>query len=132
MAAADRPQRASQPDNPPAAAQVPTDASEAIRDGRLLEQVVAETMAADVREMASAEREALLAVARRHRGQPLDHAPVAPELVLAVLRIRFDRLPMDEAQWHDLATTVATTLLEAPDVRARLISYWERLGQALV
>ncbi len=97
----------------------------------LLEQVVAETIAAGNFAASAQEREALLAVALRHRGRPLEHEPVVPELVLAILQQRFNRLDLDTAEWHEMAASVADTLLETPDVRAHLQSYWERLGQAL-
>ncbi|MCU0960000.1 MAG: hypothetical protein MUF48_07825 [Pirellulaceae bacterium] len=129
MASANRPQREAQPGDQPA--QLPADVTDATAQSQLLQQVVAETIATGGLAAAADERDALLAVARRYRGQGLDHAPVVPELVLAILRLRFDRLQMDEAQWHELAATVASTLLETPDVRARLTTYWERLGQAL-
>ncbi len=130
MASADRPPRAAQPGDP-APARQPTDRTEGAGQGELLEQVVAETIASGELAASREERDALLAVARRHRGHGLDHAPVVPELVLAILRTRFGRLQMDEARWQELATTVAGTLLETPDVRARLTRYWERLGQAI-
>ena len=67
----------------------------------------------------------------RHRGRPLEHEPVVPELVLAILQLRFNRLDLDAAEWQEMAASVAATLLDAPDVRAHLQSYWDRLGQAL-
>lgn len=131
MTSADRPQRATQPGEPPAAAQLPAEGAAAAGQRELLEQVVAETIASGSLAASPAERDALLAVAQRYRGQGLDHAGVVPELVLAILRTRFDRLQMEEARWQDLAEAVAGTLLDAPDVRVRLTRYWERLGQAL-
>ena len=98
----------------------------------LLEQVVAETIAAGVVPASREEQEAFLGVARRHRGRPLEYGPVVCDLVLVVLHLRLPRLDLAAAEWQEMATAVAQTLLEAPDTRAHLQSFWERLGQALV
>jgi hypothetical protein len=130
MASANRPERVSQPsDQRDTCAPQPDPAEKTKRE--LLEQVVAETIAAGNVAVSPQEREALLAVAHRHRGRPLEHEPVVPELVLAILQLRFNRLDLDTTEWQEMAVSVAATLLDAPDVRAHLQAYWDRLGQAL-
>ena len=129
MASADRPDRA--PPHVPTESGTPQPDKPAPVPSELLEQVVAETIAAGASGVTAQERAALLEVARRHRGQPLDHDQVVPDLVLTILQLRLDRLTLDADQWRNMAAAVAATLLDAPDVRQRLQVFWDRLGRAL-
>ena len=100
-------------------------------DAELMQQVLDETLAAAGarRPLESDEWEALLAVARRHSGQPLTVSPVARELVEAVLASRFRGLLRDPEVWTRTTLRIAETMLEDPPSRERLRSFWERLLQ---
>ena len=74
------------------------------------------------------QREAMLAVARRHRGWPLCLDPVAIELVQAVVGRHFGGLPDSAALWRDLAACVAASILDDPVAHDRLQALWVRLG----
>jgi len=76
----------------------------------------------------AADREAIRAVARRHRGSPLGLDPVAIELVQAVIGTRFGQRPESAELWREMAACVAATILDDPVSQARLQALWVRLG----
>jgi hypothetical protein len=97
----------------------------------LMQQVLEETaaVAGARRSLAPDEWDALLAVARRHAGQPLELSPIAQELVQALLASRFRGLMRDPEVWSRATLRIAETLWEDPPSRARFQAFWERLLQ---
>lgn len=99
------------------------------RSPELLEAVLRTTLAASGAEetLDPQTREAIAAVAARHSGKAVRDAPVAQELVAAVLRGQFGAMVSAPAAWEDLTSLVAQTLLEDPAASRRLESLWLRL-----
>jgi len=94
----------------------------------LLENVLRQTLDVCTWEhpLDSAEMRRLLAVARRHCGQPLAADPVVSELVFAALEGRLTG-EHDEEFWRAAAAHVARTLLDDPVAKLRLERFWGRL-----
>ena len=78
-------------------------------------------------EINSAEKEAILEVARKFQGQPFSLDPVLGELVRAVLRSRLPERAGSGAAWREISAEIAETLFEDPVSRDRLERFWSRL-----
>jgi hypothetical protein len=80
----------------------------------------------------AAEREALLAVARRYQGQPLTVQPVASALVEAVLSPHLSRDPRMAEFWQVAYLYIAQTQMDDPHAHELLERFWSRLqGEVL-
>jgi hypothetical protein len=103
-----------------------------IPDLPLLEKVLKETLSAPLPPgpLRDSEWQALLEVARRHRGQALVLEPVAIDLVQAMLRTRFDRLQLPDDSWQHMSREIATTLLDDPQTHSRLERFWSQLTES--
>jgi hypothetical protein len=71
--------------------------------------------------------QAVLVVARRHRGAPLVLEPITVALVEAMLRTLFPYLQVDDRFWQGAAKRIATVLYDSPDGQQRLIRFWSQL-----
>ena len=100
-------------------------------DDALLEQVLAETLAAteDQSRLDSAEIEALRSVARRYAGQPLRREPMVVELAQTLLSIRLPSLADGSTRWQQTTVQIAETLWDDAAARQRLQSLWQRLNE---
>ena len=78
-------------------------------------------------ENSSAEKGAILEVARKFQGQPFSLDPVLGELVRAVLRSRLPERAGSGAAWREISAEIAETLFEDPVSRDRLERFWSRL-----
>ncbi|MBI4586190.1 MAG: hypothetical protein HY717_19440 [Planctomycetes bacterium] len=76
------------------------------------------------------EYEALLEVARRHRGEPLGLDPIAVELVQAMLKSYFRISKELPELWNDMAHEIARTLYEDKTLSERLTRLWSKLVEA--
>jgi hypothetical protein len=74
-----------------------------------------------------AERDGLLAVARRYRGQPLTVEPVATALVEAVLSPHLSRDPRMAEFWQVAYLYIAQTQMDDPHAHELLERFWSRL-----
>lgn len=115
---------------PPAEPAAPADVPE---DSSLLDQVVRETIsAADTDEPLDPEQmDALLSVARRHRGQPFALAPVATDLVRSIVDTRFHSAIADQNARQQMAQQIAETLVNTEATCERLRRMWTRLCEAV-
>jgi len=100
-------------------------------DDDLMEQVLAETLAAasggsplDPREV-----EVLKNVARRYPGRAVECDPMVIELVQALLAFRLPRLADGSPRWQQMTGQIAETLWDDPVGRQRLESLWRQLRQ---
>jgi len=100
-------------------------------DDDLMEQVLAETLAAaaDRSRLDPRETAALRGVARRYAGRPIEREPMLIELVQTVLSIRLPRLDDGSARWREMTAKIAETLWEDSAARQRLESLWLRLNE---
>lgn len=99
----------------------------------LLEQVLQETLAGGTSTdpLRRQQWQALVEVARRHRGEALVLEPVAVDLVEALLRSRFDQLQLPADSWQHMSRVIATTLLDDPHAQARLATFWGQLSESV-
>ena len=74
--------------------------------------------------------EPLLAVARRRPGEGMSVEPVARELVEAVLAHEFAGQPKLLEVIPTMSTRLASTLLDDPVSRGRMMRMWDRLQEA--
>jgi hypothetical protein len=103
--------------------------SERADDRALLERVLRQTLADSDSGAAldDADREALLEVARRHRGEPFALEPVAVALVHAVLLTHFQGPSGSSEFWRGVSLPIAGTLCDDPVMRGRMEALWDRL-----
>lgn len=78
---------------------------------------------------AGEERQLLLEVARRRRGEPFSIDPAGFELVEAVLRSCFGKLRSGPALHQAMSREVARSLCEDPVQKERLEALWARLQE---
>ncbi len=95
---------------------------------RVLEQTFRRLRAEDG--LGEADAGALVDVARRRRGEPYSHTPVAIELVEAVLRDTLVRSVTPPPEFAALVAQVAQTIHDDDDARARLEKLWQALNEA--
>lgn len=102
---------------------------ELVRD--ILESVLEHTSeaCADDHGLDPAQRQALVEVARRYRGQPLVPVPIVSELVHAMLVSEFRDRPEWFSAWGGVAGRVAQTLWDDHLSRQRLEALWSRLAE---
>lgn len=98
----------------------------------LLDQVLKATMALGraLDDSSSPPLEPLLAVARRRPGEGMSVEPVARELVEAVLVHEFAGQPKLLEVIPTMSTRLASTLLDDPVSRGRMMRMWDRLQEA--
>lgn len=98
-------------------------------DRALLERVLQETLTDDdAREpLSGADKAALLAVAARHRNQPLSLDPIVIALIEAMVQTHFGVLSDSAEFWRPIAVQIGRTLWDDPTARARLAVFWHRL-----
>lgn len=123
-----RPEQPERYDEPDEQSEPPADQ---LADPSILERVLEETLSESEAGTAVApeELEALVQVARRHRGSSLVLEPVAVELVEAVLRARFSQLRISPAAWKRLSREIAGTLYDDPHLQQRLGRFWGQLSE---
>ena len=104
-------------------------ASQPFQDPELLDRVLRSTLAMIQSDeaMEPQEMDALLGVARRHRGEALSAEPIAQELVDAMLRPKFGSISESDEFWRRMSAWIASTMMDDPPARQRLESLWERL-----
>jgi len=97
----------------------------------LLDQVLRQTLAVFGEEgpMDLVEREALLQVFRRHRGDAAAFEAVVLELVRAILGSVFPRISRGSALFEETSAGVAQTLLADPLARKRLLALRRRCDE---
>jgi hypothetical protein len=97
----------------------------------MLDDVVAQTseQLAAPEDLEPGVREALVAVARQHAGQPLTLDPAGVALVEALLRAQFPIFAARQALLAQTARAVAESLLADPDARPRVELLWAQLGE---
>jgi hypothetical protein len=95
-----------------------------------LERVLAQTeaAAADSEAIRPAEREALLSVAKKYRGQQLCLDPIGVDLVQAMLTSQF---PGNGVNWRSVAADVAFVLMDDPVSLPKVESLWTHLSEML-
>jgi hypothetical protein len=100
-------------------------------DSPLFEQVLRETLAASGLggALSAEELDGLVAVARRHAGQPLVLDPIAVDMVESLVLKRFGHLHRDADYWRNVAREIATALFEVPQSQARITRLWQQLAE---
>jgi predicted metal-dependent hydrolase len=97
-------------------------------EGALEAAVKATLEAADVAERVTAEEiDALQAIARRYGPVPLTLAPIAIDLVAAIINVNYGGLNRAPEVWQTMATKIATVLYESPAAQQRLENLWRQL-----
>jgi hypothetical protein len=106
-------------------AQQPT--PESAPDRAMMEEVLKRTLSESANSIDPAERDALLTVVRRHRGEAFEIDPVAVDLVEALLRFEFKN-PISSAEvWRRMCYEIAKTLFDDPVARQRMQGIWTAL-----
>jgi hypothetical protein len=96
-------------------------------DRAMMEEVLKRTLRESANSLDPTERDALLTVVRRHRGEPFEIDPVAVDLVEVLLRCEFKN-PISSAEvWRRMCYEVAKTLFDDPVARQRMQGIWTAL-----
>src|SRR5262245_28938108 len=74
-------------------------AGDPTRDRAMMEEVLKRTLDHPANSLDAAERDALVALARRHRGEPFELDPVAVDLVEVMLRREFNEPITSPDRW---------------------------------
>src|SRR5262245_53786459 len=96
-------------------------------DRAMLEEVLKRTLSESVNSLDPIERDALLTIVRRHRGEEFEIDPVAVDLVDVLLKLEFKN-PIGSADvWRRMCYEIARTLFDDPVARQRMHSIWTAL-----
>jgi hypothetical protein len=110
---------------PPDAAQ--DAAQQAAPDRAMMEEVLKRTLSESASSLDATERDALLTVVRRHRGEAFDVDPVAVDLVEVLLRCEFKNPVCSTELWRRMCYEIAKTLFDDPVARQRMQGIWTAL-----
>jgi hypothetical protein len=93
----------------------------------MMEEVLKRTLSESANSLEPAERDALLQVVRRHRGEPFEIDPVAVDLVEVLLKCEFKNPVTSAETWRRMCYEVAKTLFDDPRARQRMQVIWTAL-----
>jgi hypothetical protein len=99
-------------------------AGDPTRDRAMMEEVLKRTLDQPANSLDSAERDSLVALARRHRGEPFELDPVAVDLVEVMLRREFNARITSPDRWRRMCYEVARTLFDDPAAHQRMQAIW--------